>query len=77
MVGFIYSSAAKILYFNYLWPNLHCCYLTAVGRVGQSITASPSHRTVRDSLPSYGSYQSFKFRKKYIPFSNGRTGNYA
>jgi hypothetical protein len=37
------------------------------GRVGQGITTSPSHRTVRDSLPSYGSYQSFKFRKMFVP----------
>ncbi len=38
-----------------------------IGRVGQGITTSPSHRTVRDSLPSYGSYQSFKFRKMFVP----------
>ena len=31
------------------------CRLIINGRVGQSIPASAAHRTVRESLPSYGS----------------------
>ncbi len=40
------------------------------GRVGKSISAQASHRTVRETLASYGSYHTNHFLKK---IANGKT----
>ena len=40
-------------------------------RVGKGISAQASHRTVRDSLPSYGSSNTF-YNLRIVPFQVGK-----